>query len=341
MEVYAADPSLRFIMLTLTVREFDDLVRQYDIFISNLTKLGDRRSGAWGAVRGMIWSIEYAKGLRGMWRSHVHAMVAVHDSSWQVQNALLLAWVKLTHPGLDADGLLDALAEQHSQEFWTHGNEVQSIDRMLVSLGRDAFGISAYASKPPRLSIWDRLEAFALLGGRRSRQPTGVFWGHEDDDLNARIEQVGNGVLSIRGERGGTPSASTRLDGSVKTRAQELFEQAKVRRDEHRLWKVNIDGMKDELFVGRASARPARAAEGPKRTSPVDRRLGEQTSPPEPNESTPPPSQDADVRPELLNQGGSDCERAYPLASRLKCNLPRSARKRSTGRRTTRDPHLD
>lgn len=256
MEVYAADPSLRFLMLTLTVGESEDLAHQYELLTSCLSKLGDRRSGAWGAVRGMIWFIEYARGVRGKWRAHAHAIVAVHDSSSKIQRALLLGWVKATSPGLDADGRLDALVEQHSEEFWTHERDVQGFAGVLLSLGRDALAISAYASKRPSLSIEDRLEAFALVGGRRSRQPTGVFWGHKESVLEARLDLVGRGALSIRGERG----ATTPADGPRKTRARELYERKLARQERHREWKRKVRLPTQDPLDGALRARSEEAS---------------------------------------------------------------------------------
>lgn len=269
MEVYAADPSMRFLMLTLTAGECDDLAQQYDVITSSLTTLGDRRTGAWGRVRGMIWFIEYAKGHRGMWRSHVHAIVAVHDSSEDAQHALLLAWVKLVRPGSDFDEQCEALVNQHSQEFRTHGDDDKDFARTIQSLGRDAYGVSSYASKQPRLSIQDRLEAYVLVGGRRSRQPTGVFWGHKEKDLKARIAQIGKGALSIRGERGGIPSTGR----TPKTRAHESYELGEARREQHRHWREKGASFNDKgIRRARVSAPQARA-EGPKHRRSADRRL--------------------------------------------------------------------
>lgn len=252
MTAYEADPSLRFLMLTLTVAKTRDLEAQLDLLWRSLKRLPKRRRGAWAELLGMIWRIEIARGSFGGWWCHVHVIVATRDTTEEFQFALLRQWIAETQGPLDGTDLTRTLENQHSQIFFSCRPGPLTTAPDVFSLGLDAKRISLYAAKPASLSIDQKVEAFATVWARRLRQPTGVFHGL-GPDLKARAEAFGQ-ALFIRREPG-TPWVAHEWP--------DRFARSLERLKQKRAWEKRVD----DHLVGSGLVQPG--VEAPNRRAPV------------------------------------------------------------------------
>lgn len=86
-EAHAANPELRFYLVTLTVGEWRDPKAQVSELRELLQRMMRKRGGHWSLVDGLFWFIDYAKGHGDRHFFHIHALVAVDQNRVMQQRA--------------------------------------------------------------------------------------------------------------------------------------------------------------------------------------------------------------------------------------------------------------
>jgi hypothetical protein len=169
-----ADPSLRFWLLTLTVRDGPDLLERFDHLDASVRRLMQRRRNAGkprqlpsalAPVLGGVGSTEVKRGRgSGLWHPHRHYIVAApagvvlgeqRGSKWPWP-ALSEEWREIT-----GDSHVVDCRPLHNAE----------------EPGEDLTEVFKYALKFAELELSDNLDAFHLLLGRHLIHPFGIFRG--------------------------------------------------------------------------------------------------------------------------------------------------------------------
>jgi hypothetical protein len=182
----ALAPKHDFHMLTLTVKNGDDLGERYRHLKSSLRKLRQRAQDGYGPlshVEGMVWSYEFTRGPDGSWHPHIHAICAAPKGSPRIaygkESSLAAQWQRIT-----------------GDSFIVHSAPIA---------GDDLVGgfceVLKYALKFSGLDLASNLHAFEVLQGKRLVQSGGCFFGlelPEDDPLTDDPEDGPYEVLFYR-----------------------------------------------------------------------------------------------------------------------------------------------
>jgi hypothetical protein len=168
--IKAENPHLKLSMLTLTVKNGDDLQDRFTHLKKSLEKMLERRRKAIAGARG--WHSEFAKiaGLVGSieitkdggkgeiketgWHPHAHIMV-LHDERFDYK-ALKTEWLKITGDS----HVLNVTASQHPDDP-----------------AQDFLEVFKYALKFSDLTPAQNMEAYQVMRGKRLLFSAGLFWG--------------------------------------------------------------------------------------------------------------------------------------------------------------------
>lgn len=192
------EPSLRFALVSLVVPEASDLRPQLQQLRNGIRALRSSCSMGAPVVRGLIWQIEICRGQSLGYRAHVHAIAAVSDSGWDAQLALMKCWVQATQPQLSGRAFIRNVARQHIESFWSETDCAENKQGSDLELARDAYRISIYASKPPKLNDRERLRVYALVNGDPLRGTQGVFRKFKRVAMSKRLRALGGEDCLIR-----------------------------------------------------------------------------------------------------------------------------------------------
>lgn len=172
-------------LVTLTVRNGDDLAERFAHLKTSMRKLRERAKKGYGAfaqASGALWSFEFTRSEHG-WHPHVHMVWAVPKGSapirWGEGSQLREDWHAIT-----------------GDSFITHAEPIQADDR--EQLLRGFCEVLKYALKFSGLSLADNLAAYRTLKGRRLISSSGVWWGLElpedakleDDELDGPFIEI-------------------------------------------------------------------------------------------------------------------------------------------------------
>lgn len=163
------NPGLRLSMLTLTVKNGDDLGERFDHLKKSLKTLLERRRKVLAGARG--WHSEFAKiaglvgsyettkdgsldGSKSGWHPHVH-MLVLHDDAFDYA-VLQEEWLKITGDS----HVLNVSPAKHPDDP-----------------AQDFLEVFKYAVKFSQLTPADNIEAFNVLRSRRLLFSAGLFWG--------------------------------------------------------------------------------------------------------------------------------------------------------------------
>lgn len=157
------NPGLRLSLVTMTVKNGDDLGERFDHLKKAIETLLKRRRRTLAGERG--WHSEFAKiaGLVGSyevtnkgngWHPHVHMLVLHYDNF--DYPAMQAEWLKITGDS----HVLNVAAAQHPDDP-----------------AQDFLEVFKYAVKFSDLSPEDNVEAFTVLRSRRLLFSAGLFWG--------------------------------------------------------------------------------------------------------------------------------------------------------------------
>lgn len=148
-------------MVTLTVKNGDDLAERFDHLRSGMRRLRERAKKGYGALaasNGALWSFEFTKSAKG-WHPHVH-MVWFVPKGAHVQGGagsqLSLDWQSITGDSF----IVDARP--------LYGNLTAAFCEVLK-----------YALKFSTLDLADNLHAYRTLKGKRLISSSGCMWGLE------------------------------------------------------------------------------------------------------------------------------------------------------------------
>lgn len=171
-------PFLQPYLVTLTVRNGDDLRERLDHLDKSLTRLHKRRHGKRSrslltAVQGAVWSYEvtYTEG-KG-WHPHVHAVWLAADLPDQY--ALRAEWEEITGDSFMCD-VRPIAPEQADREE----------DAVVDPYAKGFAEVFKYAMKAAELPPKVALDAYTVLRGRRLVRSFGEFYGVPEpanDDL--------------------------------------------------------------------------------------------------------------------------------------------------------------
>jgi hypothetical protein len=155
-------PELELHMVTLTVKNGDDLDERYRHLHRCVKKLHKRRTFADGhlgselrKVRGAVWSYEFKRGSgSGLWHPHMHAVWMCERGNGPDQAALSREWRDVTGDSFIVD---------------VHGLYGEPLDAFCE--------VFKYAVKFQDLPHADNWHAFEVLKRRRLIASSGVLWG--------------------------------------------------------------------------------------------------------------------------------------------------------------------
>lgn len=180
--IKAENPTLKLSMLTLTVKNGDDLTERFTHLKKSLKTMMERRrktlSGARGwhsefaKIAGLVGSIEITKdgaldGSSSGWHPHVHIMV-LHDERFDYKE-LQAEWLKITGDS----HVLNVTAAKHPNDP-----------------AQDFLEVFKYALKFSDLTPAQNLEAYEVMNGKNLLFSAGLFRGVEipesmlDEDLD-------------------------------------------------------------------------------------------------------------------------------------------------------------
>lgn len=217
--IKADRPDLRLSMLTLTVKNGDDLAERYAHLRDALRKMLERRrkaiSGARGwhsefaKIEGLVGSIELTKdgaidGTASGWHPHAHLMV-LHSENFDYKN-LKSEWLKITGDS----HVVNVSAAQHPDDP-----------------AQDFLEVFKYALKFSDLSPEENLDAYGVLRGRHLLFSAGLFRGVEvpEDLTDTPLDDLPYIELLYRFLPGiGYSLAETRDSEDVKPGNAEPFE---------------------------------------------------------------------------------------------------------------------
>lgn len=148
----SSEPSLRFSMVTLTVKNGDDLLERFTHLKNGVSALLKRRNHAikgrrvqteWAKVRGLVGSYEVTNKGNG-WHPHVH-MIALHSER------------------LDYSAMIDEWRRITGDSYILHVDEARNPHDPV----EDFLEVFKYALKFSDLSPELNFEAYRVLSGRR------------------------------------------------------------------------------------------------------------------------------------------------------------------------------
>lgn len=158
----SSEPSLRFSMVTLTVKNGDDLLERFTHLKNGVSALLKRRNHAikgrrvqteWAKVRGLVGSYEVTNKGNG-WHPHVH-MIALHSER------------------LDYSAMIDEWRRITGDSYILHVDEARNPHDPV----EDFLEVFKYALKFSDLSPELNFEAYRVLSGRRLLFSAGAFRG--------------------------------------------------------------------------------------------------------------------------------------------------------------------
>lgn len=165
--IKAENPNLKAYLVTLTVKDGDDLGERFNHLYRSVQKLHKTRSGKGQhseacKAAGAVWSYEFKRGKNsGDWHPHVHAVWLCEEKPDAVQ--LSKDWLKIT-----GDSFVVDVTPFHDQ------------DDVITGF----LEVFKYAVKFSDLPLADNWEGFKTLSGKRLIASFGVFRGVEvPDDL--------------------------------------------------------------------------------------------------------------------------------------------------------------
>ena len=182
--IKAEHPHLKLSMITMTVKNGDDLKERYQHLRKSLqVVLRHRRltiAGApshnseFGKMLGLVGTIEITKdgaldGSASGWHPHAHIMV-LHDERFDYK-ALKAEWFKITGDS----HVLNVKAAMHPDEP-----------------AQDFMEVFKYAVKFGDLTPEQNMEAYEVLRGKRLLFSAGLFWGVEvpESNLDEELEEL-------------------------------------------------------------------------------------------------------------------------------------------------------
>lgn len=160
--VMAAHPGLRAYMVTLTVKDGDDLAERYEHLHRAVKRLHHRRHrgdcSEMQKVAGGVWSYEFKRGSgSGMWHPHLHAVYLASEPIEQTK--LSAEWREITGDSYIVD-----------------------VHELYGDRG-DAFSeVFKYAVKFANLPLADNWRGYEVLKSRRLVASCGLLWGVEVPD---------------------------------------------------------------------------------------------------------------------------------------------------------------
>jgi hypothetical protein len=157
--VMSENANLRAYMVTLTVKDGEDLAERYQHLHRSVKRLHHRRhrgeSSEMRKVAGAVWSYEFKRGSgSGLWHPHVHAVYLAEEALDKTR--LIEEWRGITRDSfvIDVHELYGELADAFSEVF-------------------------KYAVKFANLPVADNWRGYEVLKSRRLVASSGVLWGVE------------------------------------------------------------------------------------------------------------------------------------------------------------------
>jgi hypothetical protein len=160
--IKAENPDLKAYLVTLTVKDGDDLGERFQHLYRSIQKLHKTRSGKGQhsevcKADGAVWSYEFKRGKNsGKWHPHVHAVWLCKDAPDAKQ--LSVEWLKIT-----GDSFVVDVTPFHDQ------------DDVITGF----LEVFKYAVKFSDLPLEDNWEGFEVLSGKRLIASFGSFRGVE------------------------------------------------------------------------------------------------------------------------------------------------------------------
>lgn len=175
VRVRGENPTLMPYLVTLTVRNGEDLRERLEHLDRSLTRLNKRRNGKRSrslmtTIRGAVWSYEVTHSQKNGWHPHVHAVWLSEDEPDQY--ALRREWEEITGDSFMCD--VRPITEATEEE--------PGVDPHAKGFAE----VFKYAMKAAELPPSVALDAYTVLRGRRLVRSFGAFYGvpePADDDL--------------------------------------------------------------------------------------------------------------------------------------------------------------
>jgi hypothetical protein len=195
--ICASKPRLRPFLVTLTVKDGDDLAERFNHLVRSQHELWKRKHRGRGCVldgvEGAVWSYEVKRGKgSGAWHPHLH-MVALAEVA-PSQDRLSREWHAITSDSFIVD--------------------VRPIDQADPASG--FLEVFKYALKFSDMTVADTVAAFRTLAGRRLVGSAGLFRGIEipDELVDEPLDGLPYVELFYRYLHGGGYSLSGRREGT-------------------------------------------------------------------------------------------------------------------------------
>lgn len=178
-EIARQRPSLKPVMLTLTVRNGDDLEERMDHLRASFRRLQDRRRDwlkkgrgytEFSKVAGAVFSYEVTNKGKG-WHPHLHAVLLLED--WIDRDALVAEWQSITGDSHVLD--IRRLAKGTRDLLDAQGNIAPAIAEAFCEVFK-------YALKFSDLDYGNTLHAWETLRGKRLQGSFGLFRGVQVPD---------------------------------------------------------------------------------------------------------------------------------------------------------------
>ena len=178
-QVMSENPSLKPVMLTLTVKNGEDLQERFDHLKKSFKKVQEsirdfrkknRGFNEFCKIQGMAFSYEFTKNPKtDEWHPHIHAVCLL--SEYVDIYKLSEYWLKVTGDS----SIVDIRRLQ--------GSNLDDMSNAFIEVFK-------YALKFSDLSLEDNVFAYRLLRGKRLQGSQGLFWGVKvpDSDLDDMLE---------------------------------------------------------------------------------------------------------------------------------------------------------
>jgi len=179
----SGDPSLKLGLITLTVKNGDDLAERYEHLKRGLQRLTNRRKfqlnnirtikTVMSMVKGAVWTYEATKKDKG-WHPHIHMLAIFEDGVdlGDMQEEIPGSWRK-TRTGAFEKGLCSEWQQITGDSF--------IVDVRPITAGKDMLGafceVFKYALKVNGMAVADQIEAYKKLKGRRLISSVGSLYG--------------------------------------------------------------------------------------------------------------------------------------------------------------------
>lgn len=210
-----SNPHLALYFMTLTTHDHHDFEEQVVDIKERLHRLLRKKVGAWSKVRGIMFWVDPARGASGLWRAHIHAIVAFDERDPpRHPRSLVLAWAhehrselpkpwSRDHWERDRE-YRDIVSQQEIQPLHCYRTSALSahVDATCNPVARlfDVMEVAEYARTDRRRNIYKpgkrhiplRAEDRVLvtLLGLRLRECRGVFFGVNRDAREALQAQL-------------------------------------------------------------------------------------------------------------------------------------------------------